>query len=377
MNRLGTRANPVLGVILLLSLLAFLAVEASKIDVKQKWYSEKLAAARHAQAAAMCIKEFRLEKGVFIDEVNDPNETALIGQEVTPITTDRGDINAKLATTNPNFAAVVVDLLKQAGLKEGDHVAVAMTGSFPGLNVSVFAALETMKLSPIVITSVGSSNWGANDPYFTWLDMERVLSEAKVFHTRSVAASVGGGSDIGRGLSPEGREFILAAIRRNGAALIREDLLEKSVERRLELYEKHSKGKPLKAYINVGGGIASLGATVNGEIIPGGLSKTLSMKNFPARGVIVEMVRRGIPIIHLYNVQQIGALYGLPSEPVPLPEPGSGGVFSQKRYNVPVTLAAAVVLLGIIVLTAYVDRRRHRLGTELAPSGGSELENEL
>jgi poly-gamma-glutamate system protein len=241
----------------------------------------------------------------------------------------------------------------------------------------VFAALETMKLSPIVITSVGSSNWGANDPFFTWLDMERVLYEEKVFHTRSVAASIGGGSDIGRGLSPEGREFILAAIRRNGAALIREDLLEKSVERRLELYEKHSKGKPLKAYINVGGGIASLGATVNGEIIPGGLSKTLSMKNFPVRGVIVEMARRGIPIMHLYNVQQIGSLYGLPSEPVPLPEPGSGGVFSQERYNVPVTLAAAVVLLGIIVLTAFVDRRRHRLGTELAPSGGSELENEL
>ncbi len=61
-----------------------------------------------------------MENGVFIDVINDPNQTALIGQEYTLVTTDRGYIEAKLSTTNPNFAAVIVQLLKDAGSeKEG------------------------------------------------------------------------------------------------------------------------------------------------------------------------------------------------------------------------------------------------------------------
>jgi poly-gamma-glutamate system protein len=120
-----------------------------------------------------------LRKSVFVDVVNDPNETALIGQDITPITTDRGYIEAKLTSTNPNFAAVVVDMLKESELEKNDVVAVAFTGSFPGLNIAVHSALQTLKLKPIIITSVGASNWGANDPYYTWLDMEKSYTSAE------------------------------------------------------------------------------------------------------------------------------------------------------------------------------------------------------
>ena len=58
-----------------------------------------------SQLAANYLKNYRLEKGVFIDAINDPNQTALIGQEYTLVTTDRGYIEAKLSSTNPNFAA--------------------------------------------------------------------------------------------------------------------------------------------------------------------------------------------------------------------------------------------------------------------------------
>ena len=115
--------------------MAFIAVENSKVDVKQDWYNEKLEAAQLSQLAADYLKNYRLENSVFIDAVNDPNQTALIGQEYTLITTDQGEIEAKLSSTNPNFAAVIVQLLKEAGLKKGDNVAVAFSGSFPGLNI--------------------------------------------------------------------------------------------------------------------------------------------------------------------------------------------------------------------------------------------------
>jgi poly-gamma-glutamate system protein len=356
--------------------MAFIAVENSKVDVEQDWYAEKLEAAQLAKSAASSIKEFRLEKGVFIDEVNDPNQTALIGQEYTQITTDRGYIEAKLSSTNPNFAAVIVQLLKDAEVEEGDNIAVAMTGSFPALNIATLAALETLKLNPIVITSVGSSNWGANDPHFTWLDMENLLYKANIFHTRSVAASIGGGSDVGRGLSPQGRELISEAIERNKIEFIHEKHIEESIAKRMEIYEEHSKGKPIKAFINIGGGIASLGNTINGKIIPAGLTPFLPMKNFPVRGVIIQMGQQKIPIIHLLNISQLLSKYGLPESPVPLPDPGTGEIFVQKKYNLIVTSIATIILIVIVVVVYFSEQKHQRLGKDPIPFTKSQKEKQ-
>lgn len=367
MYNFRAKSTIVLSMLFVLSLLAIIAVENSKVDEKQEWYDEKLEAARLSKQAAEYLKNYRLENGVFVDDVNDPNQTALIGQEYTLISTDRGDIESKLSSTNPNFAAVVVQLLKDAGLKEKDKVAVAFTGSFPGINISVMAALETLKLKPIIITSVGSSNYGANDPFFTWLDMENMLFKANIYNNRSVAASIGGGNDIGRGLSPEGRELIMDAIKRNDVEFINEKHLENSIDKRLEIYEKHTGGKPIKAYINVGGGIASLGNTINGNLIPAGLTEYLPVKNFPVHGVIIDMGKRGIPIIHLLNIDQLLDKFGLPRSPVPLPEPGDGGIFTQKKYNFVVTLIATVFLIVVIIFVFIGERKQHKLGSDQVP----------
>ena len=367
MYKFRAKSNSVLIILTSLSLLAFIAVENSKVDVKQDWYNEKVEAAKLSQLAANYLKTYRLENGVFIDVINDPNQTALIGQEYTLVTTDRGYIDAKLSATNPNFAAVIVQLLKDAGLEENDNVAVGMTGSFPGLNISVLAALETLNMNPIVISSVGSSNFGANDPFFTWLDMENILNKSNIFHSRSVAASIGGGSDVGRGLSPEGRNLITNAIERNNIEFINEKHLEESISKRLELYDEHSKGQPIKAYINVGGGIASLGNTINGKLIPPGLTQFLPMRNFPVRGVIIQMGLEEIPIIHLLNINTLLAKYGLPASPVPLPEPGVGEIFIQKKYSVIVTSIATLILIIVIIFVYFGERKHHRLGTDAVP----------
>lgn len=378
MYKFRAKSNIVLGVLSLLSLLAFIAVENGKIDAKQEWYEEKLQAAQLSQLAAEQLKNYRLENGVFIDVINDPNQTALIGQEYTLVTTDRGYIEAKLSTTNPNFAAVIVQLLKDAGLEQNDHIAVAMTGSFPGLNISVLAALETLNMKPVIISSVGSSNFGANDPYFTWLDMENYLYNSNVFHNKSVAASIGGGFDIGRGLSPEGRDLIVDAIKRNDVEFINEKHLENSIDKRLEIYDSVSNVKEIKGFINVGGGVASLGNTINGKLIPPGLTQLLPMRNFPVRGVIIQMGQRQIPIIHLLNVSQLTAEYGLPDSPVPLPEPGDGGIFIEKKYNVVTTAIATFILVVVVVLVFFSERKQHQLGTDVVPlvkSPGPVIDN--
>jgi poly-gamma-glutamate system protein len=357
----------VLSVLALLALLAFLAVENGKKDVQREWYNQKLEASKLTEKAANYLKEYRLQKGVFIDALNDPNETALIGQDITLITTDRGYIEAKLTSTNPNFAAVIVDMLKESDLQKNDVVAVAFTGSFPGLNIAVLSSLQTLDLKPLVITSLGASNWGANDPYFTWLDMERELYDAKIFKYKSIAASIGGGLDRGRGLSPKGRSLIKEAIKRNGIEFINEEYLEQSINKRMEIYNDHKKNKPIKAFINVGGGIASLGSTENVQFISSGLSKTLGMKNFPRRGVLIHMAEENIPIIHLLNITQLALKYGLPVSPTPLPFPGEGEIFIQRQYNMTLTVMVTIFLMIAIALVYIMEKKRHSLGAEQIP----------
>jgi len=361
---LNSGSKTVLSVLSLLALMAFLAVEYGKEDVKLKYYDQKIEAAKLASEAANYLKELRLHKSVFVDVVNDPNETALIGQDITPITTDRGYIEAKLTSTNPNFAAVVVDMLKESELEKNDVVAVAFTGSFPGLNIAVHSALQTLKLKPIIITSVGASNWGANDPYYTWLDMEKSLYVGGVFKGRSVAASIGGGLDRGRGLSPEGRQLIIDAIDRNKVEFINEEHLESSIQKRIEIYNKHKKKEKIKAFINVGGGISSVGSVENVQFIPSGLSKTLPMKNYPVRGLLIYMAEKNIPVIHLLNVNQLAQQYGLPLNPTPLPRPGEGEIFIQKRYSVLLTAGVSLFLVIAIAFVFFMERKRHQLGTE-------------
>ncbi|MBI1871041.1 MAG: poly-gamma-glutamate system protein [Chlamydiae bacterium] len=339
----------------IISIFLFLLAYHSHELVRQPWHAEKLKAARLNLVAQNAIKTRAVEKGLVIDAVNDPNLTGLIGQEYTDITTDRGVLKAKLTATNPNFAAVVVDMLKQAGLNKGDVVAVGFTGSMPAMNVAVLAALEALDLKPMMIASVGASTWGATNPDFNWLDIESYLFEKKIFHFQSIAASIGGGRDEGRGLSSLARQLIEDSIRRSGVILIHENSLEESIQKRLELYDHYAKTRSIKAYINVGGGLASLGAAINGRLIPPGLSKNLAMKNLPVKGVVVEMAERGIPVIHLLNIERLARAYGLPIAPQPLPEIGEGRVFFEERHHVMIAVLCTLILIGSITVFVRLD----------------------
>lgn len=379
MNKFTAKSKLVLGLMALLSLIAFLSVENSKVDHKKEYYNEKLKASILVQKAEEMLLDYRLSKGIFIDNINDPNKTTLIGQDITPITTDRGYIEAKLTSLNPNFAAVVVEMLKEAEVAENDLVAVSFTGSLPGLNLAVLAAIQTLNLKPIIITSVGASNWGANNPDFTWLDIEKLLFDKGLFKFRSIAASIGGGLDKGRGLSPEGRTLIEDAIIRNDVYFINEDFLENSIEKRLKIYNHYPENvfedtinsssykskNNIKAFINVGGGIASLGSTENDEFIPTGLFFTLPLKNFPAKGVLIKMSEQNVPVIHLLNVIQIANSFGLPIAPEPLPKPGTGDIFVKKEYSLPLTIFVTLILSAAILTIFVFEKKRHKLGSEV------------
>lgn len=334
-----------------LSLVLFGVVEISKSPKRQKYYEEKFEASRLAYRAALVIKTLKLRHGIPVDLENDPNQTGLIGVHSSPITTGYGDIETKLTSTDPNFAAAIVRMLKISRLKEGDTVAVGLVGSYPALNITLLAAINVLKLEPIIITAVSSSPWGANLPDLTWLDMEKYLVQSDIFKHQSVAASIGGSNDNGRGLPLRGREIIEEAIQRNGVILIREDSLGMSISKRMEVYEKH--GRP-KAYINVGRGAASLGTNRGGILLQPGVYRHLKAKDLPD-GVIRRMVEKGVTIINLLRVEKLAERYRIPIAAIPLPSVGEGSLYYRDHYSPWVAAVCTVVLVFALIFLIRVD----------------------
>jgi len=355
------------------AVLIFILAEKTAQPERQPYYDKKLQAAKTALLAGQVIKEYSHTLGISIDVQNDPYRTGLIGQERTPITSDRGIATAKILATNPNFAAAFVDMLVKAKVKKQSTIAVGMTGSLPGWNIAFLAACQALELNPIIISSVGASDWGANLPSLTWLDMERVLNERGIFPYRSVAASIGGPSDNGRGLSPEGRDLIKAAIDRNHIALINEPTLQSSIEKRLALYADSAKGHPLSCYVNIGGGSASVGGAANARLIPPGLTQHLAVRNFPTRGVINIMAEQGLPVINLLDVEKIALKYDLATEvEETAPELGEGSLFFKDRYSISSTLILTIVLGGVVFSVIRVDVK-HYLFKKQPPLPQSEI----
>ena len=205
------------------------------------------------------VRQERLRRDLAIDPQFDPMRCGLIGEPMSLVTTRPGELRAKQTSCNPNFAAAIVELLDQAGVRPGDTVAIGWSGSFPAMNLAVCAAVETMELRPIVLASATSSQYGANHPDFFWLDMESSLRQRGLLSLRSSAVSLGGAADRGLGLSPEAIECIEAAIARNEIPLMRSETREEAVQQRMDRFAELAGDQEIKAYINVGGGVASTG----------------------------------------------------------------------------------------------------------------------
>ena len=53
---------------------------------------------------------------------------------------------------------------------------------------------------------------------------------------------------------------------------------------------------------------------------------------------------KGVPVIHLLDIAKFSDKYDLPVAPDPLPEPGTGNMFKNERYNITVASIALAIL---------------------------------
>jgi poly-gamma-glutamate system protein len=319
---------------------------------------ELLQASRLMAKAEAVVLECRERRGIPVDEQTDSNRTGLVGLETSSITTSLGNLAAKRTTANPNFAGLLVRLLGEAGVRRGDAVAIGASSSFPALIIAALSAAEVMGVRPLVISSLGASEWGANIPAFNWLDMEDCLRKAGVLTVRPIALAVGGDEDTGRDMSPEGRESLRARIKESGIPFVEAPDLRANVEARLQIYDSAAGGAPVKAFINIGGSWANIGTNRAVLNLKPGLSPGVFVPPEPERGVLQAMAERGIPVIHLLNIRGLARRYGLPWDPKPLPRPGEGGVDIRPAGGAFFVLASLAYILFVTACAAVFLKKR-------------------
>ena len=245
----------------------------------------------------------------------------------------------------------MVELLTNAELNKGDTIAVMLTGSMPGANMAMLIACKAMDIYPIIISSIGASQWGANDPDMTWLDMERILFNEGYIPARSIAASIGGRNDQGRLLSPKGRELIRNNINKNGLPLIRGNGLEDNIQQRMNYFGKYR----FKAVVNIGGGVASLGTSFNLRLLQPGIVYRKDIEKISKgdgiEGSVVRFSKQNILLIHVLNIQKLIEQLGMQYAPIPLPTIGEGSLYAVEKYDLKITiLSLFIVSLSVLVV---------------------------
>lgn len=348
---------------------AFTVVEVYRVRQRQPLYKEKRAAATLTERAFRAIKKERIRLGIPVDAESDPSQSGLIGALITPVTTNSGHLPAKQTSINANFSAVIVHMLGQLEIKPGATVAAGLSGSFPALNVAVLMAMQTLKLRPLVISSTGSSQWGANYPLFTWPDMERTLANDGILRFRSIAVAPGGIDDRAFGLSADGLQQIGAAMNRSGVQRLDPTGYMDSLEKRMALYEQHAGDEEIAAYINVGGGTTSVGTSIGKRLFRPGINRRRPRGSADIDSVMTRFTSRGIPVIHISKIDKLAARYGLPPHPLTSPPVGQGDVFERETYNKWLALASLIIIMVALVAFLRLD-----LGYRLLSTGPSETD---
>ena len=267
------------------------------------------------QAAASAVDRWRSAIEVVAAARGVSPDNALVGSEVSPLVTTLGEIEAKRVGLSPAWPRALVREFHRAGLRAGDVVAASFSGSFPGINLAVMSASQEMGLRLIAASSVTASSWGATDPGFTWPETEVRLVGAGILRRATVVVSAGGDSDRALDLDEDGRllarEIAARCARQLQARLIEPADFEEAVRARLEAFDAARGGRPIAAFVNVGGTEAALGRSPAILKVQNGWLAKAPFDASPGRGLVARMVEQGVPVLHVLNVRDLAVRWGI------------------------------------------------------------------
>ncbi len=285
-------------------------------------YDQMLAAAHAVQDASGILYAEKEARGLLPPPGADPNHTGMIGFQYTTMTTTPGELPAKRATTNPDFAAALVRLIAGLELAPATPAVVVLSGSYVGGDVAMIAALEQLKLRPFIIVSIGTSQWGATNPEFNILDMLALLRQRGVIQSHTKVAVLGGLNGAGSGMDEASRAALHVSAARDNIPVVDTQPLGAMIDDLVARARSALGGEKPGVVINVGGAIIGPGTCDESFEFPPGLTTTPVPCTRGTPGVLMRLSSDGTPVIHILNMKLLTEKFGLPYDPVPLPTPG-------------------------------------------------------
>lgn len=140
------------------------------------------------------------------------------------------------------------------------------------------------------------------------------------------------------------------------------------VRERMRVYYEKAGDRPIKAYVNVGGGTVSVGTKVGKrKFVPGVNSRPpKGIEDMPP-SVLGAFLETGVPGIHVTQIIDLAEDYGLEIAPHVIPEVGTGDIFQKRQPN----RWLAGIVLALILLSLFVIARApwgtRMLRTTIAP----------
>jgi len=334
------------------------------------------AAQRMAQAEEI-VAQKRLAMGLPMDPVLDPYQTGLIGVESSILTTTVGDIVSKRTSTNTAFAALIVRYFHDIGLESGDRIAIGSSGSFPAILIAVLSACAETGVEPIVIASIGASEYGANIEGLTNAEIMAACRDAGVLPYMPIAISPGGEDDLGISsmyrLEPSDdlAKYAHRVAQSLDVPLIQAPDLESSFRAHLEIYEKAS---PIKAFVNIGGADVNFGSgpaslkLKPGVILPSARTRGTDLRKLHKQvlrdpeksaqqvtsstgtmdtnsgldaqaGLIAYYLAKDIAVLHFLNIKGLAVQSGIPVDGDPRAPLPSSIVTMRKKPSWPLLLS--------------------------------------
>lgn len=287
------------------------------------------------------------------------------------ISSTDGDLYAKRTSCDANWAGYMVSLFKRAGLKEGDQIGMTFSGSFPALNVSCMVAADVYGLKTCVMTGIGASYYGANDPRFAFFEMADYLHQTGLLSVKIDYVSWGGEDDVLADYSPykDSDEIKRLYNRANEVAnfIYKPDYAE-NIAYRKELFKQNVPN--IKMFVSVGGPMVTIGTGLSafeqhGYCKPprytysnnsvSGLSQNA--------GLLEYYYKSGISVVSLINIKGLATDYGVPyigedysagspAVEVGLTESNVAHNYYNFYYSTHYNLVYAIVALVISVLIA-------------------------
>ena len=229
----------------------------------------------------------------------------IVGEEYTPLTTTLGNYAVKKVSQEPLTAALMVRILKSAGLQGNSVAAINASGSFPGFTLAALSACTVLGIDAYVIASVGASSYGANVPGNTIADM-LLQEEVQKLRFTLLAVSPGATNDQGLEIDHDELERVSGMLEAQGIPFIQPSNLMEAIKFRETMFTE----KGCTVLINIGGNHASSGANIDLSLMSG-LIDPAKVNLTGDSGLIQSFLKRNLPVIQILNVRKLYADYGL------------------------------------------------------------------